>query len=291
MTLCIGGLCNQKRKLGGIVLGLDMRMTYEAQDKVVAKHDLTSKLFQLPFGFAGAVAGTFSGCERFISFLWEYMEQVSAALAGGPLEVDHIDYAAKRAQWQVILSLFENKLVTELGLTRKEWLDRSADRILKLEGRALLKKIEPDVSCLIAGFLPKCPVLIRIAGKHPPEEIVSHSTIGFGSKFAIKKLAARQQGPYCSIQRTALAVSEALRYARTKTKYVGPPAHCVVLEPGLARQFDPNAKLLRRWSKIIKNKDSEKLDSDEYWNEFSPLLSPISRIFKLSVSQTAEQEP
>jgi hypothetical protein len=290
VTVCVGCLCNQKRRLGAIVLGLDRRVTYMAGATIVGKHDLTSKLFQLPFGFAGAVAGTVPDCERFISFLWEYMEQLKDVAP--PIQLDHIHHVVQHAQFQVILSQFENALVTKLGLTRQEWLDRRSDTGLRLEGRELLKKIKPDFSCLIAGFLERCPVLMRVVRNNPAEEIVSHSAIGIGARFAMEKLASRTQGPYCTIQRTALALSEALRYAKRKSRpYVGPPAYCVVLEPGEGRQFDPQSTILREWSKTIKAKNTEVLDGDEYWNQFSPILVPIPRKTKQPVSQTAGQGP
>jgi hypothetical protein len=260
-----------------------------AGSTVLGKHDLVSKLFNLPFDFQGVVAGTTPICERFISFLCEYMTQQLVAIPGA-LQLDHITYVSKNAQWQVILSLFEHKLVTELGLTRNEWLDRHSNSTLRLEGRILLKKVQPDFSCLIAGFLESGPVLLRIVRNNPLEEIPTHSAIGYGASFALKKLAARTQGPYCSIQRTALAISEALRYSRRKSRpYVGPPAYCVVLEPNQVRQFDPNAELLRRWSKNIKNKNTETLDSEDYWKEFLPLLSTIPRTPKLPASQMEGQ--
>jgi hypothetical protein len=268
---------------------LDRRATYTAGNIVQGKHDLVSKLFQLPYGFCAAVAGTLPICERFISYLWEYMEQLEQV--SGPIQLDHIVGATKRAQWQIILTHFDQELVNKLGLTRNEWLDRHANATLRLEGRALLKNIKPAFACLIAGFLPRSSVLMRVVQNNVPEEIVSHSAIGSGALFAMQKLADRTQGPYCTIQRTGLGVSEALRYAKRKNSpYVGPPSHCVVLEPNEARQFDSNAELLRRWRKTIRDKKSDELDSEKYWKEFAPLLTPIPRTPQRPISPTAEMK-
>ncbi len=51
-------------------------MTYIAGTAVVGKHDQTSKLFSLPFGFLGIVAGTFYQCERFISYFYDRMAEI-----------------------------------------------------------------------------------------------------------------------------------------------------------------------------------------------------------------------
>lgn len=288
MTVCVGALCNNKKTPSAIMLGVDTRITYTSKAVVLGKHDLTSKMFQLPFGFAGAVAGTVPLCEMLISWLWEGMEKLSAI--SGELQLDHIVFAARNASEQILLSLFDRALVNELGMTRNEWIDRQSDLSLKEDGRAVLKRIKPDVACLVAGFLRGNPVLIRLVGKQPPEEIPSHTAIGIGARFALQKLALRQQGPYCSIQRTGLGFSEALRHAKRKSGgYVGPPAYCVVIQPNLARQFDPKSSVLRRWSKEIKPKNSEALDDDKYWNEFSPLLEEIPRKPRQSDAQTLEQ--
>ena len=154
----------------------------------------------------------------------------------------------------------------------------------------LLSKIQPTASCLIAGFVQSSPVLIRVVGKNIPDEIVSHSAIGIGAKFAMEKLAVRTQGPYCSIQRTALAFSEALRFAKRKSDgFVGPPAHCLVLEPELSMMFDSKTELLRGWSKEVKPRITEELDKDKYWERFRSLLQPVPRLLKQSGVQTLEQ--
>ncbi len=270
------------------MLGLDLRVTYTAQNVVLGKHDLTSKLFQLPFGFCGAVAGTMPHCEMLISFLWEYMEKLASV--SSHLQLDHIVFAARNASEKIVLSLFDRALVNKLGMTRNEWIDRQSDSALKSDGRTLLSTINPDASCLIAGFIRSSPVLIRLVGKNSPEEIVGHSAIGIGAKFALEKLSIRTQGPYCSIQRTALAFSEGLRYARRMSDgYVGPPANCLVLEPGAARQFNPQSEILRKWSKTIKRSKTDILDSNEYWKEFRTILVDIPKYSRRPTSQTQEE--
>lgn len=288
MTVCIGAICNQKRSPSAIMLGMDIRISYTRNGTVVGKHDLTSKWFQLPFGFSGAIAGTVPDCERFISYLWEYMTQ--ACSDPSTLQLDHIVIAARNANEKIVLSMFDAALVNKLGMTRNEWIDRQSDQVLKMEGRQLLHRINPDSSCLIAGFAQGHPVLLRIVGKNPPEEIPSHSAIGIGAAFAMEKLSARTQSPYCSIQRSGLAFTEALCNARRKSGgFVGPPAHCVVLQPGIARQFDTESEVLRKWGKTVKNKDTHMLDGDEYWEEFRKILIDIPRPSKQSDSQTLEQ--
>jgi hypothetical protein len=283
MTVGIGSICNHRRIPGAIMLGLDMRVTYTTQNVVLGKHDLTSKLFDLPFGFSGVVAGTMPHCETLISFLCEYLKNPAISL--DDLQLDHIVFAARHAGEQIVLSLFDRALVNKLGMTRNEWIDRQSDSNLKSDGRALLAKVNPDVSCLIAGFIRSGPVLIRVVGKNLPEEIVSHSAIGIGAKFALEKLSARAQGPYCSIQRTALAFSEGLRYAKRKSDgYVGPPANCLVIEPGSFRQFAPQSELLRKWSRDIKISKTEVLDSEEYWKEFCQILTVVPRFSRQATS-------
>lgn len=271
------------------MLGVDLRTTYKARDIVLGKHDLTSKIFGLPLGFQAVVAGTIPLCERLISFLWDGMERVGREVSG-PLQLDHIVFAARNATEQIVLSLFDNALVNQLGMTRNEWIDRQSDSTLKIEGRALLEKINPDASCLIAGFLRGSPVLIRIVGKNPPDEVVSHTAIGIGAIYALEKLAARTQGPYCSIQRTALAMSEGLRYARRKCDgFVGPPANCLILEPELIRQFNPQSKLLIEWGRTVRNSRTNSLDSEEFWKQFSQILAEAPRFSRQSGAQTLEQ--
>lgn len=288
MTVCIGSICNMEKIPGAIMLGLDLRITYTMNGMVLGKHDLTSKFFELPYGFSGLVAGTIPRCEFLISWLWESMSKLAPVSEN--LQVDHIVGAARNATNQLMLSLFDRELVNKFGMTRNEWIDRHSDAVLKLEGRELLRKINPDVSCLVAGFIRSTPVLLRLAGKNPPEEIVSHTAIGIGAKFAMEKLAIRMQGPYCSIQRTALAFSEALRFAKKKCDgYVGPPAHCFVVEPELRTQFDSQSPILREWSKAIKPKNTDKLDGDEYWDKFRPLLLPVERVSRQSGAQTLGQ--
>lgn len=276
MTVGIGAICNQKTLPGAIMLGVDLRVTYTAKDVVLGKHDLTSKLFQLPYGFCAAVAGTMPFCETLISLLWAHMEELAPVSQN--LQLEHIKNAATNAGDQILFSLFDKELVNELGMTRNEWIDRQSDPKLQADGRTLLAKINHDASCLIAGFIRSSPVLIRMIGKNVPEEIVSHSAIGIGAIFALQKMAVRTQGPYCSIQRTALAVSEGLRYARTKGRgYVGPPANCFVLEPGIARQFDPQSAVLRGWSRTIKRSATEVLDSEVCRTEFRQILTEVSK--------------
>lgn len=288
MTVCIGAMCNNTRNPPAIMLGVDTRITYMAKERILGKHDLTSKSFQLPFGFCGIVAGTVPDCETLISYLWEYMEKLNSIV--DQLQLDHIVFAARNASEQVLLSLFDRELVNKLGMTRNEWIDRQEMASLKEDGRNVLKLVKPDMACLIAGFLRGSPVLIRLVGKNKPEEIPSHTAIGIGAKFALQKLALRTQGPYCSIQRTALGFSEALRHARRQSKgLVGPPAYCLVLQPGFARQFDPKSDVLRKWSRDIKPQNTEALDSDEHWKEFCPLLSEVPRPPMRSGAQTLEQ--
>ena len=286
MTVCIGAICNQKRIPGAIMIVHDVRVSYMANGAMLGKHDLTSKLYQLPFGFAAAIAGTIPDCGKFISYLGEFMSQLPS---GGDLQLDHIVFAARNASEQLVLSMFDSALVNNLGMTRNEWINRQSDQVLKAEGRMLLQRVKPDASCLIAGFCQNRPLMLKVVSKNPPEEIPSHSAIGVGAIFALQKLSRRTQGPYCSIQRTALAFSEGVRFARQKgSGYVGPPAHCVILEPGLARQFDSKSDILRKWSKTIKPKDTHLLDADEYWQEFSKTLIEVPRTNRQAGSQTPE---
>jgi hypothetical protein len=275
VTVGIGCLCHQSNRPGVIALALDTRMTYVAGDAVCGTHDLTSKLFSLPLGCLGIVAGTFSQCERFVSYLWDRMTTTTQKVK--EVELDHVVHAATYANHQVRLSLFENALVSNMGLTRHEWLDRiSSDPRLRRAGRWMAKRIEPDVQSIVAGFIQSRPVLLRVSGKEPVEEEPSHTVIGSGGGFALQKLAFRTQGPYASVQRTALAMSEALRFARRKDGYVGPPAYGILLWPGgIAKQYDTTEALLRNWSRSIKKADTPSLDSQERWNEFEVLLTPF----------------
>jgi hypothetical protein len=273
ITVCIGCLCKQRERPGAIVLGFDRRMTYVSGPTVTGKHDLTSKLFVLPLSFLGVVAGSFSQCERFISFLTDYMHKLKDI---NPVELEHIYKAVTDANHQIRLTMFEDELVSQLGMTRVEWLDRfPKNSKLRRFGHALANKVDPDVYCVVAGFVHSGPVLIRICGKKMAEEMASHTAIGSGAALALNRLAFRTQGPYCSIQRTALSVSEALRHSR-RNKYVGPPAHSLVLTPSSVLQFNPNAKLLRDWSKNVKKSETDKLDLDVHWKEFEALLTPVS---------------
>lgn len=275
MTVGIGCICGQKSKPGAIALGLDTRMTYIAGTAVVGKHDQTSKLFSLPFGFLGIVAGTFYQCERFISYFYDRMAETAKAVP--EVQLDHAVNAMTYANHQVRLRLFENELVSKMGLTRMEWLDRKSNPKLRRAGRWLARQIVPDVYSIVAGFLRDRPVLLRVCGKDPVEEEQSHTVIGSGGDFALKKLAFRGQGPYCSIQRTALSISEALRFARRKNRFVGPPAFGVLVLPGkIGKQFDSTATLLRNWSKSTKKAETPNLDSPEHWKEFEQILIPLT---------------
>jgi hypothetical protein len=288
MTVCIGSICNMKKSPGAIMLGLDMRVTHTMNGIALLKHDLTSKLFDLPYGFIGVVAGYMPHCETLISYVWDYMEKLAAVR--GDLQLDHIVFAARNASEQLLLSLFDRELVNKFGITRNEWIDRQSDAVLKMEGRVLLSKIRPDASCLVGGFLQSRPVLIRLVGKNAPDEIVGHCAIGIGAKFALQKLATRMQGPYCSIQRTALAFSEALRFAKRKSDgFVGPPAHCLVLEPALLSHFDSQSPVLREWSRTIKASMTDNLDDDECWEKFRHLLEPVPKLVRQSGVQTLGQ--
>jgi hypothetical protein len=287
MTVCIGAICEEKRNPGAIMLGVDLRITYTSQGGTIhGKHDLSSKVFSLPYGFSAVVAGTMPRCQTLISFLYDYMENLAPVSEN--LQLDHISFCAKRASEQVTLSIFERALVNNLGMTRLEWVERQSNIPLREDGRNLLAKINPDANCLIAGFIRSRPVLIRVMGKQVPEEITSHSAIGIGAKYALQKLAKRRQGPYCSMQRTALALSEGLRYARKMSGgFVGPPAHCLILRPEMAAvQFNPQADLLRRWSRATKAKDTDSLDSEEYRGEFSKILVEVPQLTKQSASRT-----
>jgi hypothetical protein len=250
-------------------------MTYLAGNVVAGKHDQTSKLFSLPLGFLGIVAGTFSQCERFISYLWDCMDNIAQRVP--EVQLDHAVNALTHANHQVRLRLFENALVSNMGLTRMEWLDRkSSDPKLRRTGRWLAREIVPDVACIVAGFLQARPALLRVCGKDPVEEEPSHTVIGSSGGFALQKLAFRGQGPYCSVQGTALAISEALRFARRKDKFVGPPAFGVLLWPEkIGKQFDTTATLLRTWSKGTKKAETPNLDLPERWKEFETILTPF----------------
>src|SRR5208282_5240580 len=254
MTVGIGCICGQKNKPGAIQIGMDVRMTQVAGNKIHAKHDLTSKLFDLPLGFWGIVAGTFPQCERFISFTADYLGIALLAVENKvieQIELDHITKSVTNANHKMRLEMFENELVSQFGMTRNEWLDRCPkDPLLKKEGRALAGQVEPDVYAIIAGFIRSSPVLLRICGKNLVEEIVSHTAIGIpsASTSVYKRMAFRTQSPYCSIQRTALAMSESLRAARKSSrKYVGPSANVLVIQPDRLLQFAPESPLLKQW--------------------------------------------
>lgn len=229
-------------------------------------------------------------CERLISFLNDNMGKLSS-LDPADLRLDHIVNCLRNASEEVLLFFFDRELVNKLGMRRNEWIDRQSDVALKMEGQGLLQGINLDVSCLIAGFLSGQPMLLRSVGKNVVEEIVSHAAVGIGAQFALQKLASRTQGPYCSIQRTALGFSEALRYAKRMSRgLVGHPAFCAVLEPGgLVSQFDSQSGVLRNWSKVIKASRTDLLDSDKYWEEFRPLLEPVSKQSRLAGAQTLGQ--
>jgi hypothetical protein len=60
---------------------------------------------------------------------------------------------------------------------------------------------------------------------------------------------------------------------------------------GIAKQFNPQSNLLRKWSRDIKNSKTDTLDTDEHWYEFKDILLPVPNTIKQSTSQMSEQVP
>jgi hypothetical protein len=111
MTVGIGLLCDGGKH---IWLAADMRGSYGE----VSRNDYTGKLFELPFSFCGAIAGTIGPCSDVISELHHRMEQIPPTEMGA----ERLATAIHESYRQIYTPLVKEVLWNDFKITFDQYL-------------------------------------------------------------------------------------------------------------------------------------------------------------------------
>jgi 20S proteasome alpha/beta subunit len=240
MTIGIGLLCCGGKK---ILLCADTRASFGEE----TRNDYTGKLFNLPFNFFGAIAGSIGSCEEIISELHHRMDKIPDSELGG----DIIHKTIRNCYSQIYTSLADETLRGECKITLDQYLhDQKLVRVLRRSASKALQKIEINVDLIVAGFIKDNPVLIAANGGTSvitrTEISPGNALIGSGAYAALNWLNYRKQNFSCGLARSLFHLTEAKQFAEVESS-VGPLRQIALLWPGGRKGLEGGYELIQGW--------------------------------------------
>jgi hypothetical protein len=239
MTVGIGLLCDRGRH---ILLAADMRASYG-----VSQNDQTGKLFDLPFNFCGAIAGTIGWCDEIISELHWKMGK----LPENQLGAEKIREAILDSYTKIYVMLSDQELRNRLKITFDQYRhDKNLVRRVRLAADEVLQAIEVDVDLIVAGFIKAGPVQFVAHGgtsvRINPEITPGNAVIGSGSIAALNWLNYRKQNYSCGLAHSLLHLTEAKQFAEVE-QTVGPMRQIALIWPGGWKGLEGGDALVQGW--------------------------------------------
>jgi hypothetical protein len=240
MTVGIGLLCDGGKH---ILLAADMRASYGG----VSQHDQTGKLFDLPFNFCGAIAGSIGWCGEVISELHWRMSKIPEAQLGA----EKIRETILESYTRVYLMLADQELRYRLKITLDKYHhDNKLVSRVRLAADELLQSIRVDVDLIVAGFIKAGPIQFVARGgtsvKILPKTTPGNAVIGSGAAAAMNWLNYRKQNYSCGLAHSLFHLTEAKQFAEVE-QTVGPLRQIALLWPGGLKGLEGGEALLQDW--------------------------------------------
>jgi hypothetical protein len=261
MTICIGLVCDGGKR---ILLSADTRASYEA----LTQNDECGKLFDLPFNFCAAIAGTISWCSEVISELHHQMGKISESDLGP----EKINLAIQESYTRAFMLLVEEELRNSFKITRDEYLhDTQIVPSIRSEADEALKRIEIDVDLIVGGFVKGGPILLTAAGgtRVMIRSAVTPGTavIGTGAMAALNWLNYRKQNAHLGVAHSLLHLTEAKQFAQVD-RFISPLRQMVVLWPEGMKPLNGGQELIQEWWNKFGLPLSDGLEKEQYTEAF-----------------------
>jgi hypothetical protein len=257
MTVGIGLLCDGGRH---IHLTADMRASCGG----VSQNDQTGKLFDLPFNFCGAIAGTIGWCGEVISELHWRMSKIPEAQLGA----EKIREAILDSYTRIYLMLADQELRNRLKITLHQYHhDKKLVPGMRLAADELLRTIRVDVDLIVAGFIKAGPIQFVARGgtsvKIHPKVTPGNAVIGSGATAAMNWLNYRKQNYGCGLAHSLLHLTEAKQFAEVEPT-VGPLRQIALLWPGGWKGLEGGDAMLQEWWNKYGLPLSDGLEQEKY---------------------------
>jgi hypothetical protein len=264
MTIGIGLLCQSGKC---ILMGADKRGTYEFQKTA---NDECGKLFDLPFGFYGAIAGTIGYCEPVISELGHRMELLNE----NERSVEYIKRELRSALLHTHIDLVQAALMQRCALTLNlYWKNKKIAPDLRQYAQNVIESVQLPVQTIIGGFCRGTPILLVSNGLEILEEVSpGKALIGGGAQAALYWLAYRRQNLSMSVQRSYLHLVEAKTFAETE-KTVGPIAQYILITKDGWKPLEGQDAFITDWERNYGLQSSAELDSEDKQRKFISAFS------------------
>jgi len=240
MTVGIGLLCSHGKH---ILLAADMRASYGE----ISQNDQTGKLFDLPFNFCGAMAGTLSWCSEVSSELYHRMSKMKES----EVVVEKVREAIVESYTRIYMLLGDEELRNELKISMNDFhRDRTLAPSICRTARNILKAVEVPVDLIVAGFVGGGPILLTAIGGTTvtirAEVTPGNAVIGSGSIAALNWLNYRKQSYSCGLAHSLLHLTEAKQFAQVE-QTVGPLRQIALLWPGGWKGIEGGQELIQGW--------------------------------------------
>jgi len=238
-------------------MGADKRGTY---DPIATANDECGKLFKLPFGFCGAIAGTIGYCEPVISELGHRMD----GLKENERSVEYIEREMKAALHHIHLGLVGTALMQECAITISQyWHDEKIVSEVRERAQETIRDTHLPVQLIVGGFHQDTSILLWSNELQVWEEVSpGNAVIGSGVIHALNWLGYRRQNIEVSAQRSFMHLVEAKEFSELQ-KTVGPVAQYVMLTKQGMEPLEGQSDLLKRWWGAYGLQPSDRLDSAE----------------------------
>lgn len=257
MTIGIGLLCNGGKN---ILLAADMRAGYGD----ISQNDQTGKLFDLPFNFCGAIAGTIGWCGEVISELHWQMGKIPEAELGA----EKIREAILESYTRIYRMLADQELRNALKVSLEQYYhdDKLVSRVRR-EAREILRSIEVEVDLIVGGFVKEGPIQFVAQGgtslKIQPEVTPGNAVIGSGAIAALNWLNYRKQNVHCGLAHSLMHLTEAKQFAEVE-RTVGPLRQMALLWPGGWKGLEGGDAMLQDWWNRYGLPLSDGLEQEKY---------------------------
>jgi hypothetical protein len=265
MTIGIGLLCEDGKQ---ILLSADTRGSYGG----VTSNDQTAKLFELPGGFCGSIAGIVSQCQDVINELYDRIN----AIPKKKRRPEAIRECIREVYYRIFMELADEHLRNDPKITFNQYqCDKTLAPQIRDYARRILKALEVDVHLIVAGFCEATPALLVANGGASVtirvETTPGNATIGTGGDAALYWLNYRQQNLRLGLARSLFHLTEAKQFAELEGT-VGPFRHTVLVSANGVTKIEGEDALVQGWWNRYGLPSSLGLDDEDHSRELRKLL-------------------